>query len=177
MAQQFVKKIGTWPIEVITPRQVSKTRYEAMQIVADETKNHFVKGFRTEGGQTDASKAGWKARKDNTGGEGRNILTGHGGGDLARDIDVKKVSANTAIIGTSRIPYAATHNEGLVVPERRARLKKSLHWMSGGQDVFAKSAKAFTMPKREFIGPSKELTQNNLKRLAKLMGKPLKPHL
>lgn len=178
MAQfQPVKKIGTLPIERIRPQDLAAAELKAMTVVGNASKNHFIEGFQQGGGKTDASQGGWDARKDPTGGGGRGVLIGHGTGTLWRDIDVRRVSAKGVTIGVWRIPYAATHNEGLEVPERRATKKKALKFSVEGKTVFAKRAKAFTMPQREFMGPSKELTNDNLKLVAKVMGKPFKPHL
>ncbi|MCK5641777.1 MAG: hypothetical protein KAJ19_13325, partial [Gammaproteobacteria bacterium] len=61
MAQkQLVKKIGLLPIQRITPPMMELSRKKAMVLVAEASKNHFVKGFRQDGGQTEESKTGWE---------------------------------------------------------------------------------------------------------------------
>ena len=150
MAQkQMVKKIGLLPIERITPVMMQRTRLKAMKVVGNASKNHFIKGFSQGGKQTDESKTGWQRRKVETSKtRGRGILVGLGGGHLWRDITVLSVTGDTIIIGTSRIQYAARHNQGL----------------DG-------------MPQREFIGPSGELEEVNGDIIIEIMGKPLEPHL
>lgn len=87
-----------------------------MKIIAEESANHFIKGFRQGGGQTDESKTGWERRQSREG-AGRAILVKSG--DLFQDIDVLEASETVIIIGTQRIVYAARHNEGLVgMPQR-----------------------------------------------------------
>ena len=150
MAQkQLVKKIGLLPIQRITPPMMELSRKKTMVLVAEASKNHFVKGFRQGGKQTDESKTGWERRQIETPKtRGRGILVGLGGGHLWRDIEVLKETSDTIIIGTSRIVYAARHNEGLL-----------------------------GMPQREFIGPSNVLEGVNSDIIIKIMGKPLEPHL
>lgn len=148
--KQLVRKIGTLPIEVITGKTMMLARSETMEIIAEESLNHFLEGFRKGGGQTDASKGGWQRRKNDVD-PGRAILVGHAGGDLRRDIDVQTVTNNLIVIGTKRIIYAAVHNEGLRIARRN-----------------------IDMPKREFIGPTKALEIANEKIISVEMGKPLK---
>ncbi|MCK5292540.1 MAG: hypothetical protein KAR39_11065 [Thermoplasmata archaeon] len=148
--KQLVRKIGVLPVEVITGKTMMLTRRDTMEIIAEESLNHFLEGFRKGGGQTDASKSGWKRRKNNVD-PGRGILIGHAGGSMWRDVNVQMVTNDVIIIGTKRIPYAATHNEGLRIPRRN-----------------------IDMPKREFIGPTKALEIANANTIAVEMGKPLK---
>ena len=147
--KQLMRKVGTLPIEVITGATMMNARQETMEIIAEESLNHFLEGFRKGGYMTDASKGGWQRRKVVD--PGRGILIGPGGGDLWRDIDVQTVTQDLIVIGTKRIPYAAVHNEGLRIHRRN-----------------------FTMPKREFIGPTKALEIANAKTVSVEMGKPLK---
>lgn len=149
MAQkQLVRKVGTLPIEVITGQQMLRARNDTMEIIAEESLNHFLEGFRKGGYMTDASKSGWQRRKKPD--PGRGILIGPGGGNLWRDINVQTVTNDLIVIGTKRIPYAATHNEGLRIPRR-----------------------GFTMPKREFIGPTKALEVSNEQVIRVEMKRPL----
>lgn len=115
MATQGVKKIGRLPIEDLTLLQVSSEKRKTMKIIAEETLNHFVRGFRQGGGQTDDSKSGWEQRRSRD--SGRAILVKRG--DLWKDIEVIKETESLIIVGTQRIPYAARHNEGLKgMPQR-----------------------------------------------------------
>lgn len=105
-------------------------------ILGNEAENHFKEGFRTGGGQTDASAGGWKPRKRETRlTRGKGILVGRG--DLMRDIKRRKTSYGRAIVSTQDTIYANIHNEGLT------------------GKAFGKHP--FKMPKREFMGKSKKL--------------------
>lgn len=124
--------------------EYNKFRRDAPRVLANETKNHFLEAFRKGGGQTDASKSGWEPRKPNARrNAGRGILVDTGA--LRRSISVLRATFKEIIIGTTRIPYAQRHNEGLT--DRLGR----------------------QMPKREFIGPSKELNEKNKKKLIEML--------
>lgn len=109
--------------------------------IAGQSLNHFKEGFKKGGGMTDASKGGWKPRRQtarrNT---GRALLVDSG--VLRRDM--KRITATWSRIevGTSARTkdYAGVHNRGL----RSGR------------------GRGFTMPKREFIGKSKDLERKNI---------------
>lgn len=117
----------------------SKFKKRIPNILATNTVNHFKKGFTQGGKQTNDSIGGWKKRKHRKGG---NILVETG--TLQRDIQKKKVSFLSTIIGTSNITsdYAEVHNTG-----------------SG------------SMPKREYIGDSDSLDKKNLLSLRKGLDK------
>ena len=138
-----LKKIGSLPL-TRSEKKWLRNNDEMIQIIAEDAKNHFVKGFQKGGGQTDDSLTGWKPRKKldrkdrKSGSSSRAILVKSG--DLWRDIDVQSIGRDQIKIGTKRIAYAAVHNEGLITGRRGGR---------------------FTMPKREFIGESKELNKLN----------------
>jgi hypothetical protein len=107
--------------------------------VANNSLNHFLKGFRQGGKQTDASKSGWQARQTTAKrNQGRGILIDTGA--LRRSIKVLKSTWKEIIIGSQGIAYAARHNEGLK-----------------------------GMPQREFVGDSKDLDESNKKLLKKLL--------
>jgi phage gpG-like protein len=113
---------------------------KAPKLIANESLNHYKKGFIQGGGQTDDSKSGWEPRQPGARRNiGRGILVDTGA--LHRSLQVLKATFQEIIIGTTRIPYAARHNEGLA-----------------------------GMPKREYVGDSKELNENNVKLLSKLVG-------
>ena len=85
-------------------------------IVANTAKNHFLEGFRKGGGQTDASRGGWKQRKKPRGRRaarretGRNILVDTG--QLRNDIDTRRTTFEEIVIGTLNTKYGIYHNEG-----------------------------------------------------------------
>ena len=138
-----IKKIGSLPLNR-SEKKWLRNNDEMIQVIAEDAKNHFVKGFQKGGGQTDDSLTGWKPRKKldrkdrKSGSSSRAILVKSG--DLWRDIDVQSIGRDQIKIGTKRIAYAAVHNEGLTTGRRGGRFK---------------------MPKREFIGESKELNKLN----------------
>lgn len=126
-----------------------KFKEEAPKAIANQSKNHFLEGFRKGGGQTDDSKNGWRAReKTAKRNVGRAILVDTGA--LRRSINVIKATWKEIIIGSVGVVYAARHNEGIIDRLGRA------------------------MPKREFIGDSKVLNEKNKKTLSKLLGKVFK---
>lgn len=102
--------------------------------VANDVKNHFLRGFRKGGGQTDAGR--WPRRKRTARGDRgkkpRALLVQSG--RLRRSIRVMQANWYGIRVGTSGIPYAPVHNYGLG-----------------------------NMPQREFIGPSRKL-EKKLKR-------------
>ena len=105
-------------------KRVNKFKEEIPIVVAEESKNHYLKGFEKGGGQTDKSASGWKKRKlklrDFSSGrktrlkakrqKGRALLVDTG--QLRNDIDVRKTSFNEIVIGTDATDYASFHNEG-----------------------------------------------------------------
>ena len=125
-------------------KNYKKFQRDAPPIVANNTLNWFLKGFREGGGRTDAGK--WQRRKRTAKRDsGRSILVDTGA--LRRDVKRIKATFKEIIIGTTRIPYARRHNEGLTDKLGRR------------------------MPKREFIGDSKKLTDDNLKLINKMIAK------
>jgi len=122
-------------------RQFEHFKRTAPKIIANNTKNWFLEGFRKGGGQTDASKSGWEPRKPNAvRNAGRGILINTGA--LMRSIQILSANFSNIMVGTQRIKYAERHNEGLK-----------------------------GMPKREYIGDSKELNESNRKLLIGLVNK------
>jgi phage gpG-like protein len=137
-------------------RKLENSKRKLPKIIANQSLNHYLEGFRKGGGQTDASINGWKKRKLKLRDfaskgrktrqrarrqKGRAILVDTG--QLRNDLQVISRSRREIVLGTKRIPYAARHNEGL------------------------------NMPKREFIGDSRELNEKNMKRITKELDKIL----
>lgn len=137
------------------------------RILGNIAKRHFKKGFRDEG-FTDSYLDPWKEvnrrkkgtraykypKKKDLGRRTRGILRGKGSGALMRSVDVQKASFDAIVIGTKGIEYAAIHNEGL---QGKAFGKHS-----------------FKMPKRQFIGNSKQLERELEKRIVKELDKVFK---
>jgi phage gpG-like protein len=112
--------------------------------------NHSVQSFRDQGFTDDGFKP-WKQRKDRTdqykrgkqrnasGGTvslnlGRAILVGKGSGKLRRSLRKKRLTAFSGVL-SSPLVYANVHNEGL----RSGR------------------GSGFKMPKRQFVGNSRNM--------------------
>lgn len=114
--------------------------------LANDSLKWFLEGFRKGGTKTDASRSGWQRRKPGSRRDrGRAILVDTGA--LRRDVQKLKVSFKEIWLGTRSIPYAARHNEGITDKLGRP------------------------MPKREFLGDSKELTNKNVKTITKMIDK------
>lgn len=120
-------------------------------IIANDSLNWFLEGFRKGGFQTDSSRTGWEVRKSYSYHKGKtqrkpgdpvNLIDT---GALRRDIKVRKTTFNLIEIGTLQTPYANRHNEGL----------------NG-------------MPKREFLGDSRKLNTQNKKTILKELNKIFK---
>lgn len=128
-------------------KKLDQFKRTAPRIIANNSLNWFLQGFRKSGGQTDASKSGWqtrKPRKNETGNRRSNLIKS---GALRRDFQVIAAKFGQIILGTKRIPYAIRHNEGTT--DRLGR----------------------KMPKREFAGDSKELNDDNMKLIEKMLNK------
>lgn len=84
-------------------------------ILANDAKNHFIKGFRQGGGQTDKGK--WVPRKKKEKGSNRGILIFRG--RLWKSITIKSATFNSIVVGSVGVKYAERHNEGLSgMPQR-----------------------------------------------------------
>ncbi len=158
MAKEGVKRIGKIPL-INAEKELIRLYPRIMEELGEQSLNWFLEGFRKGGGQTNESRGGWPARKHTEAGSPRAILVQSG--DLFDDIEVIRATNRMVEIGTTRIPYAATHNEGLQVPARYPKNVKALSFTIDGQKIVTKYARGFKMPKREFIGESDELNDNN----------------
>ncbi len=163
-----LKRVGKLGITV-TPKNKLDIAANTIKEIAEESTNHFVQGFRQGGGQTDKSRSGWKPRK--SGSDGRAILVKSGA--LWRDLEVRNITKNSVTIGTNRIPYAATHNEGLEIPDIVPKRRKALKFTIGGKTYFRKRVKGFKMPQREFLGHSSDLNDKNIQIISTFVKKVL----
>lgn len=137
----MIKQIGKYEF----PENIAKfkkAKKDIPELLATNSVNHFQEGFRKGGYQTDDSSNGWQRRKREDRRKSRAILVNRG--ILWRDIKKKIVRFGQIIIGTSSLTsdYASVHNEGTE-----------------------------KMPKREFIGDSKKLTESNQRIIDKYMDK------
>jgi len=91
-------------------KQAERLKTQLPRIIANDSLNWFLAGFRKGGGQTDEGR--WKPRKRTTKrNTGRGILVDTGA--LRRDVRVRKLTFKSIVLGTVRIPYARRHNDGL----------------------------------------------------------------
>lgn len=102
-------------------------------IMGREAVKHYKKSFRNQG-FTDRSLRSWRGRRNNFEPD-RATLTKTG--DLKRSIRVIKKTLKSVTVGSDK-PYAEIHNDGLM----------GKAW----------GRHAFKMPKRQFIGPSRQLS-------------------
>lgn len=170
----MVKKNGDFDIKGLIKKIETKKKRIPL-LLAKEAKNHFVSGFRTGGGKTDASRGGWKQRgfplKKN---KGRAILTQNG--DLRRSIQVRQKQFDRIVIGTSGIPYADIHNLGGRIPitPKMRKFFYAMMLLAGSQGkgdsmrlnsssanearfwrgMVRHKGNTLTIPQREFIGKS-----------------------
>lgn len=133
---------------------IKRFKTKAPRIIANDSLNWFLSGFRSSGGKTDDSISGWQRRKSTTSKKkkrrniGRAIL--HDSGDLRRGLKKIKATFQKIVLGIRGIAYAARHNEGITDKKGRE------------------------MPKREFLGDSRILNFKNEKTLFKLLDKVFK---
>jgi phage gpG-like protein len=138
-------------------------------LISNEAENHFKQGFRTGGGKTDNSKTGWPQRQFTKGKGKRNILIGRG--TLQKDIQPRQKQFRLTVIGTSSLTskYASIHNEGgeIRITEKmrkyfwymhnKAKSKAEKEYWRG---LALHKGSKIKIPKREYIGDSKELEKN-----------------
>jgi len=143
-------------------RGVVKQFVGIMKLIGNIAVNEAKTNFKRQGFM-DRSVKPWKPRKKRD--TGRAILVGpadEGGGRLRRSIKRITVSNKRVTIGSKgkAAVYAGVHNYGL-----RAGGRKTM----AGPGLFARSG-GFTMPKRQFLGPSNATD----KRIVNLIKKKIK---
>ena len=157
-------------------KNFEKQKVMMPKILGNLAKNHFVEGFRSGGGQTDASRGGWKKRDTDP---GRAILVGPGSGKLKRDIRVKIANFKKIVVGTSSMTqdYSESHNKGTsmtVTAKQRGYFMAKAMESTGTKKAFWTrmiGAETITIPKREFIGKSRSLALKIKKRIIKQINK------
>ena len=139
-----IVKVGEFNFKGIE-KDLEKFKIEMPILAGNLAKNHFLKGFKKGGGQTERSKGGWRQRKRARGragarNQGTALLVQTG--DLRADINVRGATFRKTVINTRRINYASFHNEG------QGRL-----------------------PRREFVGVSRSLEKKTLNLINKNLRK------
>jgi HK97 gp10 family phage protein len=94
--------------------------------------------------------------RDKLQGQVLNHITGRLQSSIMHEVNDNGKSIIGRVYSNNSVNYAAIHEFGGTVPDRYPVNGKALHWMSGGQDVFAKFARGFTMPERSFLRSSLE---------------------
>lgn len=111
----MIRRVGSFKFGE-TKAKFVKFQKEIPIILANNTQNHFLQGFRESGHKTDKSKGGWAPRKSDSGRTGRNVLVDKG--DLRADIKRREANKKRVVVGTRNIPYAERHNKGIKVTQR-----------------------------------------------------------
>ena len=110
-------------------RQLNGMKVKLPVILSNEAKNHFIQSFRDQG-FNDNGVTKWVPRKSNKNDKGRAILVKSGA--LRRSIKGRTATWTRIALGSYGLPYAAVHNYG---------------------------NKKRGIPKRQFIGNSKNLNK------------------
>ena len=164
-----IKKVGEYRF-VHSRREFKALKKKVIADIAEDSKNHFLMGFREGGGRTDNSSGGWKKRKyqDYTKAgkpmkRSRAILVGKGSGNLRDSIRVSSVTSSKAII-SSDLPYSDIHNTGGTITQTVTAKQRAFFYgmyKKTKDSRFKSYAAARTLtikiPQREFIGNSKVL--------------------
>ena len=156
------KRTGDFKLDE-SNKEYGRFRKRIPNILATNSVNHFKKGFKKGGGQTEGSKGGWKGRQHRQGG---NLLVKTGA--LQRDIQKKQVRFERIVVGTSSITakYAEIHNQGGTIRITEGMRKffwaqyyetKDSYW----KNMALHKGSSITIPKREFIGDSLVLNKKN----------------
>jgi phage gpG-like protein len=157
--------------------KLQKSLQDFVTVIGVEAKKHFVASFRNQG-FTDATLDHWKARKRNDKGKRGNRAILVKSGDLRRSVKVINKNYDSVTLG-SDLPYAQIHNDGGTIHKKAS--KNSMYYREVSTNILSrKTNKRFArttgrrkathameveigehdikMPKRQFIGNSKKLT-------------------
>lgn len=110
-------------------KQFDRFRRQMPKILGNMARNHFLEGFRKGGGQTNASRGGWKKRKPALSerqarrDQGRAILVKSG--NMRADIQVRGLGTDRVVVNVINIPYARYHNFGTQRIPKREFIGKS----------------------------------------------------
>lgn len=170
-----VKRIGRFKFDM-NIKDFSKLKISLPVLIANNSKNHFLQGFRMGagrgGGFTDASRGGWEKRqRESRLSVRKNILVDSG--DLRRKIEkygILEKCFHRIVIGVTGLKYAYIHNEGGTInhPGGTAYLfsEGKPIWISNKraamfEKIYRTKPHLIRMPKREFIGDSQVLERKN----------------
>lgn len=117
-----------------------KVAIKTTQIISRVAIFHYLKGFDKSGHMTNRSRGGWRPRATYQGNHKLLVKSGR----LFRSVRIRRLRRNSILIGTTGVPYAARHNDGLK-----------------------------NMPQREMVGNSDELDKKIIKIIDKQILKNL----
>ena len=105
-----------------------------------------------------------------------NKITGRLMGSIQSDVtDTPDRITGRVYSSTTASPYNRAHEYGAIIPDRFPKNAKAMHWMVGGQHVFAKFARGFTLPARSYMRSSltdyKEKIINTLRKAREAVAK------
>lgn len=103
----------------------------------------------------------WKERlrnhviKDKLQGQVLNHITGRLQGSIQGDVtDTPEKITGRVYSANTASPYNKAQEYGAVIPDRFPVNAKALHFFVGGQEIFAKRAKGFTLKERSYLRSS-----------------------
>lgn len=135
--------------------RLEQTKRDLPLVLANQAERFFQDSFKKEGWDNNGITK-WQPRKRNRTLRDvtRNILVKSG--RLRRSIMVQEANFNRIVIG-SDVPYAKTHNDG----------DKSTVYVRAGKRKG--HTRKMNMPKRQFIGNSHTLEQQQIKVITKVL--------
>lgn len=148
-------------VEIPDLENIMRGLLSDLETFAGTTAVNFFKNSFHNQGWTDESFTAWQPRK--SGADGRAILTNTT--NLRESLRVLDSSPLRIIFGTSE-PYAQIHNEGGTIQVRVTPKSRKYFWymyrmtenqMWKGMALTKKEYLTIRMPKRQFIGESREL--------------------
>ncbi len=153
-------------------RQYAALKAALPALIGEEAVNFAKDNFRKQGFH-DATVQKWQKRSSKAPrNKGRALLVDTG--RLKRSVRVTRISGSKVYIG-SDVPYAQIHNEGGQVTGNANVRAHQRRTRTGRTSVSAHTRKIdFKMPRRQYIGPSVELSRRINKMLSKRLSNALK---
>jgi phage gpG-like protein len=168
-------------LEKVLNDKLTKALQNLPRVLAEEAVNFTKDNFKKQGFQAEALQV-WKPRKPGSPrNKGRALLIDTG--RLLRSIKVISVSGFTAKFGSTGVPYAKAHNDGVnaivnIPSFKRAKLKNTANTTEGKRkfrkqtlqsvSTVRSHSRKMNLPQRKFLGTSIFL-QRQLVRHARLI--------
>lgn len=160
--------INDSPFKKIESR-LKEIKRKAPRAVGAIAVRFFEQNFNRQGFLNGGVQA-WDKRKDGSD-PGRGVLIGRGSAHLAKSIRVIRADQQAVTVGTN-VPYAKAHNDGaqfigrINITEASRKYFWAMYYQTGNSKYKAMALTKKTefnprinIPKRQFIGNSKELNQ------------------